>query len=138
MYPLLTDPEHALLNRFKTDKEKIVIEKDPNGDPKIPILSASTTYNLKTLQTMLREYCTAHIRTSRCRLHARILTYGIQNTSLARIASPFHGQRCAADLRIGSWKNAIPKALPGRIHPKFKRRRCSDFWSTGDSMRRTD
>ena len=64
MYPLLTDPEHALLNRFKTDKEKIVIEKDPNGDPKIPILSASTTYNLKTLQTMLQEYCTAHIRTS--------------------------------------------------------------------------
>ena len=138
MHPSLPDPEHTLLNRFKTNKEKIIIEKDPKGNPKIPILSVSDTYNIRALQTMLWEYCTAHIRRSQDTSRAHLFTHGIQNTSLARIAFPFHGRRCAADRRIGSWKNAIPKASPGQIHPKFKRQRCSDFWSTGDSVRRTD
>ena len=75
MHLSLSDPEHTLLNRFKTSKENIIIEKDPNGNPKIPILSISVTYNIRTLQTMLQEYCTTHIRTSRGTLHARMHAY---------------------------------------------------------------
>ena len=57
---------------------------DPDGNPKIPSISVRDMYNTKTLQTMLWDYCTIHIRTSRGTLHTCILTYDTQGTLSAR------------------------------------------------------
>ena len=127
---ILTDPEPSLLSWFKTNKKKITIETDPDGNPKIPSISIRDTYDVKTLQTMLRNYCTTHIRRSRGTLNTRLLTYDIQNTRSARIVPLFHGQRCAEHHPTGSWRNVILKAFPGRTHPRFASRRYSDFWIT--------
>ena len=135
---MLTDPEPSLLSRFKTNKNKITIETDPDGNPKIPTISIRDTYHVKTLQTMLRNYCTAHIRRSRGTLNTHLLTYDIQNTRLVRIAPLFHGRRCAEHHPIGLWRNVIPKVFPGQTHPRFASRRYSDFWITGDSVRKKD
>lgn len=72
-YWLVTDPDDVLLHRPKTHKDKIAIETDENGNPKIPSVTVRDKIHVKVLQTMLRDYCTAHIREYQGILHISVL-----------------------------------------------------------------
>ncbi|KAN0139064.1 hypothetical protein V8E53_003066 [Lactarius tabidus] len=56
------DPEPSLFNRPKTNKTRIEIKIGADGRPAIPPVTLADTYHAKSLQTMLRDYCSIHIR----------------------------------------------------------------------------
>jgi hypothetical protein len=49
-------------DRSKTITTKIPITKDMSGCPELPTVSMLDGYKTKVVQSMLREYCTAHVR----------------------------------------------------------------------------
>ena len=66
-YHLLTDssevhPSPPVPDRLKTINKKIPITKDNSGCPALPSITPSDNYKTKVVQSMLREYCAAHIR----------------------------------------------------------------------------
>ena len=65
----LTEPEPTILSQFKTNKNKIKIEVDGSGNPKILSISVADSYNAKALQAMLWDYCTIHIHAFQDILH---------------------------------------------------------------------
>ena len=48
-------------NRTRTIKKKVPIPKDETGRPVLPPITRSSNLHTKTVQSVLREYCTAHI-----------------------------------------------------------------------------
>lgn len=70
----LTEPEPSLFSRSKTNKTPIHIKTDANGKPDIPLVTPVDAYHTKVVQTMLREYCTTHIREFQGTLHPGYLT----------------------------------------------------------------
>ena len=66
-YHILTghvDPSPSPLQQeqAQTTRTKILICKDTSGRPLIPSTTMSDGYKTKAVQSMLREYCTAHLR----------------------------------------------------------------------------
>jgi len=61
---LFTDPEASLLDRSRSNRDRINIVTDANGIPVIPSMTLADKYHTKILQTALRDFCTAHIRKS--------------------------------------------------------------------------
>jgi hypothetical protein len=59
---ILGNVQTALKDRFKTITTPIPIKVKSNGCPKIPKITIEQGFKTKVVQTMLREYCTAHIR----------------------------------------------------------------------------
>ncbi|KAF8263643.1 hypothetical protein EI94DRAFT_1703852 [Lactarius quietus] len=62
--PLEEDPVEVLAkpDRSKTITTKIPISMDMSGCPKLPTVTMLDGYKTKVVQSMLREYCTAHMR----------------------------------------------------------------------------
>ncbi len=50
------------MDRSRTVTTKIPITLSDDGCPELPKISMYDNYKTKTVQSMLREYCTAHIR----------------------------------------------------------------------------
>ena len=56
------DPVDApVKDRSKTIKTMIPISKDSTGRPALPSITRSSNLHTKIIQSMLREYCMAHI-----------------------------------------------------------------------------
>ena len=49
-------------DRSRTIKTKIPISKDSIGCPALPSITRDSNFKTKIVQSMLREYCIAHIR----------------------------------------------------------------------------
>jgi hypothetical protein len=62
LIPILGDVQTAQKDRSKTIKTPIPIHTKSNGCPDIPDITIADGYKTKVVQTMLRDYCTAHIR----------------------------------------------------------------------------
>jgi hypothetical protein len=60
--PILGDVQTTQKNHFKTITTPIPITIKSNGCPDIPTVTIEQGYKTKIVQTMLREYCTEHIR----------------------------------------------------------------------------
>jgi hypothetical protein len=56
------DNDQGQMDRSKTNKTRIPITSDVNGEPEIPSATIADGYHTKVMQGALREYCTAHIR----------------------------------------------------------------------------
>jgi hypothetical protein len=57
-------PNPPQRDRSRTNKTPIQITLQPDGRPEIPSVTEDDSYDAKALQSMLREYCTTHIRES--------------------------------------------------------------------------
>ena len=53
-------------DRSKTINTQIPISIDERGCPELPTTTMADGYKTKIVQSMLREYCTAHIREFTC------------------------------------------------------------------------
>jgi hypothetical protein len=53
-------------DRSKTINTQIPITFDASGCPDLPTTTMGNGYKTKIVQSMLREYCTAHIREFTC------------------------------------------------------------------------
>ena len=58
--PIPEEPEQP--DGLRTVSKKIPIAKDDAGCPILPSITPSDNYKTKIVQSMLREYCTAHMR----------------------------------------------------------------------------
>jgi uncharacterized protein (DUF4415 family) len=62
---LMGNPDHgqdSQKDRSKTNKTRINITINADGEPDIPSVTMGDGYQTKIVQATLREYCTAHIR----------------------------------------------------------------------------
>ncbi len=67
IFYLIYDADHDQSDQpghSKTNKTRIKIITDANGEPELPSVTKGDGYQAKKIQLSLREYCTAHIRES--------------------------------------------------------------------------
>jgi hypothetical protein len=119
-------PDHS-----RTINKKIPIVKDATGCPVLPCITPEHNFKTKMVQSMLREYCTAHI-SKHSIIHSVIIINSIaQDSHLESKQEEFHGQNWSPIQLYGSSKTAFQRGMHGMTHPRFRLMRCSAYWITG-------
>jgi hypothetical protein len=79
-------------DRENMTTKPIPVHLDADGFPELPPTTSNDLHKTKIIQSMLREYCTAHIREIHFNLLIDIfLTYMSKASSLERKHHSFHG-----------------------------------------------
>ena len=83
--------EPPVQDRSRTINKKIPIVNDTAGCPTLPSITPSDNFKTKMVQSMLRDYCTAHIREHSI-IHNVMIIYSItQDLLLESKQQGFHG-----------------------------------------------
>jgi hypothetical protein len=112
-----TEPEEEpeVEDPAKLNTKPIPVPLDDSGFPALPPTTQNDNNKTKIVQSMLREYCTAHARELRLNVFSeRFLTRMSKASSLERRARLFHGVHWLWSHRLGLRKTVPQMALSGR------------------------
>lgn len=120
-----------------TINKRIPIFKDNTGCPTLPDITPSHNFKAKVVQSMLREYCTAHI-CENCiisSLNVHIINCAIQDMLQEIQQGGYHGVEWWPIWPPGLQQTAHQMALSGKTHPRFRLKMYTTYWITGGPVR---